>query len=73
MDISVTLTFNVTIQFLHNTLQLMIMCHQIKCGCKGISGSVGMVEKVKFDYIMSSRRDRDLEDGKPIFMHDAGP
>ena len=45
------------------------MYHQIKFGCKTISSSVDMVEMVTFDYI-SPKCDLDLEDSKPIFLHD---
>ena len=49
-----------------------MMCHTIKVGCKKISTSVDTVEAVISDY-MSPRCGRDLEDGKPIFLHDTGP
>ena len=45
------------------------MYHPIKCGCKKISNSVDMVKTVIFDY-MSPQYDPDLEDSKPIFLHD---
>ena len=45
------------------------MYHPIKVGCKKISSSVDMVETVTFDY-MSPHYDLDLEDNKPIFLHD---
>ena len=46
-----------------------MMYHQIKCGCKKISSSVDMVERVILGY-MSHRYDPELEDSKPIFFHD---
>ena len=45
------------------------MYHPIKCGCKKISSSAGMVETVTFDY-MSPHRNPELEDSKPIFLLD---
>ena len=47
----------------------MVMYHPIKFGCKKISSSVDMVKKVILDY-MSSHCDPELEDSKPIFLHD---
>ena len=49
-------------------LKLMIMYRQIKIDCKKLSSSVDMVESVIFDY-MSLQCDIDLEDSKPIFLH----
>ena len=43
--------------------------HPIKVGCKKISSSADMVQTVVFDQ-MSSHCDPDLEDSKPIFLHD---
>ena len=40
----VTLTLQTTIQFLHQTLQLMVMYHPIKFACKKIRRSVDVVE-----------------------------
>ena len=45
------------------------MYHSIKFGYKKISSSVNMVETVISDQ-MSLHCDPDLEDGKPIFLHD---
>ena len=47
----------------------MMTYHPIKFGRKKISSSVDMVEKVVFDY-MSPHCDPELEDSKPIFLHD---
>ena len=69
MDITVTFTLKTTIQFLPKTLQLIMMHHNIKCGCKKISSSVNVVEKVIFDYV-SPHCDLELEDSKPIFLQD---
>ena len=44
--------------------------HPIKVGCKKISSSADMVQTVVFDQ-MSSHCDPDLEDSKPIFLHDS--
>ena len=57
------------IQYLHKTLQLMMMCQNIKFGSKKISSSVDMAEKVISDY-MRPHCDLDLEDGKQIFLYD---
>ena len=65
---TVTLTLNTAIQF-YTTLQLMMMYHPIKVSCKKIGRSVNMVETVISDY-MSSYCDPDIEDSKPIFLHD---
>ena len=46
-----------------------MMYHQIKYGCKKLSSSVDMVETVLLDY-MSPQYDFELEDSKPIFLHD---
>ena len=45
------------------------MCHLIIFGCKKASSSADMVETVIFDQ-MSPHRDPELEDSKPIFLHD---
>ena len=45
------------------------MYHPIKCGCKKISSSVDMVETVILN-CMSPHCDPQLEDSKPIFLHD---
>ena len=45
------------------------MYHSIKFGCKKISSSVHMVETVIFDQT-SPHCDPELEDSKPIFLHD---
>ena len=58
-----------TIKFLHKTLQLMMMYHPIKFGCKKISSSVDMVDKVISDY-MCLQCDPEFQDSKPIFLHD---
>ena len=47
----------------------MMMYHPIKFGCKKISSSADMVETVTFDQ-MSPHCDPELEDSKPIFLHD---
>ena len=47
----------------------MMMHHPNKFGCKKISSSVGLVETVILDY-MSPHYDPELEDSKPIFLHD---
>ena len=47
----------------------MMMYHPIKFDCKKTSTSVEMVGTVIFDYI-SLRCDLELEDSKPIFLHD---
>ena len=44
------------------------MSHPITCGCKKISSSVDMVERVILGY-MSHHYDPDFEDSKPIFLH----
>ena len=49
----------------------MMMYHPIKFGCKQIDSSADMVETVIFDQ-MSSNSDPELEDSKPIFLHDTG-
>ena len=46
----------------------MMMYYPIKCGCKKISCSVGIVDTVILDY-MSLRYDPKLEDSI-IFLHD---
>ena len=50
----------------------MVMYHQINFGCKKISSPVDMVGTVISDYI-SPHCDHDLDDSKPIFLHDTGP
>ena len=55
--------------FLHKTLQIMMMYHPIKFGCKKINSSADMVATVISDY-MSPHCDLELEDSKPIFLHD---
>ena len=45
-----------------------MMYHQIKYACKKISSSVDMAETVIPDY-MSPHYDPELEDSKPIFLH----
>ena len=47
----------------------MIMYHPITFGCKKIGSSVDKVETVIFDQ-MSPNCDPELEDSKPIFLHD---
>ena len=47
----------------------MMMYHTIKFGCKKISSSADMVETVIYDK-MSLHCDPELEDTKPIFLHD---
>ena len=47
----------------------MMMYQPVKCGCKKISSSVDMVEKVILAY-MSHHYDLELKDSKPIFLHD---
>ena len=55
--------------FSHKALQLMMMHHPIKFGCKKISSSADMVEIVVSDQ-MSPHCDPVLEDSIPIFLHD---
>ena len=43
--------------------------HPIKFGCKEISSSADMVETV-ITHEMSPHCDTELEDSKPIFLHD---
>ena len=45
------------------------MHHPIQIGCKKISSSVDVVKAVISDY-MSPQCDLDLEDSKPVFLHD---
>ena len=47
----------------------MMMYHPIKCGCKKINTSEDVVETFILDY-MSPHYDPELEDSKPIFLHD---
>ena len=47
----------------------MMMYHPIKFGCKKIGSSADMVQTVVFDQ-MSPHCDPELEDSKPIFLHD---
>ena len=47
----------------------MMMYHPIKLGCKMISSSADIVETVASD-LMSPHCDPELEDNKPIFLHD---
>ena len=56
-------------QFLHKTLKLMLMYSPAEFGWKKISRSANMIEAVISDY-MSLHSDLDLEDSKPIFLHD---
>ena len=63
------LTLKTTIQFLHKALQHMMIYHPIKFGYRKISSSVDMVETVIIDQ-MSPHSDPELEDSKPIFLHD---
>ena len=63
------LTLKTTIHFFNKTFQFMIMYQQIIFGCKKISRSIDMVEAVISDHI-SPHCDIDLEDSKPIFLHD---
>ena len=55
--------------FLYKPHQLMMMYHSIKSGYKKISSSEDMVETVIVDQ-MSPHTDPELEDSKPIFLHD---
>ena len=49
----------------------MMMYHQIKFGYKNISSSADMVETVTFDQMtLSPHSDPELEDSKPILLHD---
>ena len=52
-------------KILHKILQLMMVYHSIKFGCKKISSSADMVETV-----ISESCDLDLQDSKPVFLHD---
>ena len=45
------------------------MYHPITCGCKKISSLADIVKTVIFDY-MSPHCDPELEDSKPISLHD---
>ena len=45
------------------------MYYPTKCGCKKISSSVNIAETIILDY-MSPHYDPQLEDSKPIFLHD---
>ena len=47
----------------------MMMYHPIKCGCEKISSSADVVETVILDY-MTPHYYPELEDSKPIFLHD---
>ena len=47
----------------------MMMYHPINCGCKKISNSADMVETVISDQVVP-HCDSELEDSKPIFLHD---
>ena len=47
----------------------MIRYYPFKCGCKKISNPVDIVETVILDY-MSPNYDPELDDSKPIFLHD---
>ena len=47
----------------------MMMYHPIKFGYKKIKGSTDMVETVISDQ-MNPHSDPELEDSKPIFLHD---
>ena len=69
MNLHYDLDLETAIKFLHSALQLMMMYHPIKFGCKKISSSVHMVETVIFDQ-MSLHCDPELEDSEPIFLHD---
>ena len=69
LTFNVILTLKTTIWFLNKTFQLMIMYHLIKFGCQKISSSADMAETVIFDCI-SPNCDPELEDSKPIFLHD---
>ena len=67
---TVTLTFKKPSNFYNkNPIQLIMMCYPIRWDCKKISRLVDWVETVIFDY-MNSKCDLDLEDSKPIFLHD---
>ena len=46
-----------------------MMYHPINCGCKKVGGSLDVVETVLPDY-KSLHCDPDLEESKPIFLHD---
>ena len=45
------------------------MYHLITCGCKKISSSADVVEIVISDYV-NPHCNPELEDSKPIFLHD---
>ena len=47
----------------------MMMYHPTICGCKQIISSADLVERVISDY-MSPHYDLELDDSKPIFLHD---
>ena len=46
----------------------MVMCYPIKCGFRMIRSSADMVETVISDH-MSPHYDPELENSKPIFLH----
>ena len=47
----------------------MMMYHPIKFGCKKLGSSADLVETVIFDQ-MSPNCEPELEDSKPLFLHD---
>ena len=62
------LKHNRVIKSSHQTIQLMMMCHQTKFSCKRIRSSEDISESY-FDY-MILHCDPDLEDSIPIFLKD---
>ena len=62
LDLEINLIFT-------QNIPVMMIYHPIKFGCRKISSSVDMVETVISDY-MSPHCDLELEDSKPIFLHD---
>ena len=60
---------NRAIQSFYRTIQIMMMYHPIKWGCKKITRTADVVETLILDY-MSPHYDPELEDSKPDFVHD---
>ena len=65
---AVTLTLNTAIQSFRKILQLKIAYQQTKSSCKRINSSKERVDS--FHLQISLHCDLDLEDRKPIFLHD---
>ena len=67
--LAVTLTLKIVKQFLHRTLQLMMLYYNTKFGCKWKSSLEATVESLYFDYL-SPHCDLDIEDSEATFLHD---